>query len=653
MQRNSPSIRRILFLTVGALTLLIAFLASRELFSEWRQLAKIQSLKEASLLSDKLFTATEQLAMERDVASTWLRANDQETIENLHKRMQESRRLTDENMQAVLRSSQRYHFDELDTLWQDMETHFAAITELRVRIDKAMEQPLSFRDLALGRQWEKETNAVLDQTRVLWLGFVGHFTSINPLVTQHLRYKHFMRLITDYTGKERAIVGKLIVENASPTPEDFTELLRAQGTLEVAWDISHLLAEQSGLYPGIASYYKDAKSHFLTLHDMTRSFFAVPNGQRKVTYPISAELWLELSAQATESLDTLKAVSFTEAQRYLEELETNIRQAIFSYSLFLLFALGLCIYSFWVISRRVVRPINVMIEALLNATAGKTISLQPMIANRQDEIGKLAQVLFAFQQNVDNLKDYMQALERSNKELDDFAYIASHDLKEPLRGIHNHSRFLLEDNEGKLDKESVSKLNRLVYLSQRMEMLVNDLLYFSRLGRQELAVQPTNINKVIHDIETTLEQFLAERTAKIVIPSPLPTVTVDKPRITELFRNLITNAVKYNDSPEKRIEIGYLAAYKHAKTDELLKNVFYVRDNGRGIAAEFHDEIFRIFRRLQSSKEDDEGTGVGLTFVKKIVERHGGKIWLESEPGGGAVFYFTLLGESHDPSRPA
>jgi len=140
---------------------------------------------------------------------------------------------------------------------------------------------------------------------------------------------------------------------------------------------------------------------------------------------------------------------------------------------------------------------------------------------------------------------YTRALERSNKELDDFAYIASHDLKEPLRGIHNHSRFLLEDNEGKLDKESVGRLNRLTYLSQRMEKLVNDLLYFSRLGRQELAVQATDLNAVIRDIEGTLDMFLAERIARIVIPKELPVIVCDKPRVAELFRNLITNGVKY------------------------------------------------------------------------------------------------------------
>ena len=283
-----------------------------------------------------------------------------------------------------------------------------------------------------------------------------------------------------------------------------------------------------------------------------------------------------------------------------------------------------------------------MVQALVDTTEGKPVSFTPL-AGRQDEIGKLAHVLHAFQKNAEEIKhtaimlqSYTHALERSNKELDDFAYIASHDLKEPLRGIHNHSRFLLEDNAGKLDEDSVSKLNRLVYLSQRMERLINDLMYFSRLGRQELAILSTDMNVVIHDIESTLDVLLAERNAHITIPKTLPTITCDKTRVTELFRNLITNAIKYNDSPDKMVEIGFL------ETKGTSRRVFYVRDNGKGIAPEFHEEVFRIFKRLQSGKGEEDGTGVGLTFVKKIVERHGGRIWLESEPGQGTTFYFTL-----------
>ena len=252
----------------------------------------------------------------------------------------------------------------------------------------------------------------------------------------------------------------------------------------------------------------------------------------------------------------------------------------------------------------------------------------------------------------DALAGYTRALEQSNKELDDFAYIASHDLKEPLRGIHNHSRFLLEDNEDKLDKDSVGRLNRLTSLSQRMERLVSDLLYFSRLGRQDLAVHATDLNAVVRDIEATLDVFLGERSACIVIPEPLPTIICDKTRVAELFRNLITNGVKYNDKAKKVIEIGHLSS---GKTPDGVRvgNIFYVKDNGRGISPEFHEEIFRIFKRLQSEQDSEEGTGVGLTFVKKIIERHNGRIWLESELGSGTVFYFTLEEQRHDAAYGA
>ena len=239
------------------------------------------------------------------------------------------------------------------------------------------------------------------------------------------------------------------------------------------------------------------------------------------------------------------------------------------------------------------------------------------------------------------LKRYMQALERSNQELDDFAYIASHDLKEPLRGLHNHASFLIEDFQDKLGEDGARRLQRLAYLSQRMEQLVSDLLYFSRLGRTELAVQDTDPNHIIMDIQQMLDPFLKERNAHITVPKPMPRIVCDRLRITEVLRNLITNAVKYNDKPERRVEVGFLDTVK--TPHGLERNVFYVRDNGVGIDAEFHEEIFRIFRRLaRSTEEKEDGTGTGLTFVKKIIDRHHGRIWLESEPDKGTTFYFNL-----------
>jgi light-regulated signal transduction histidine kinase (bacteriophytochrome) len=170
------------------------------------------------------------------------------------------------------------------------------------------------------------------------------------------------------------------------------------------------------------------------------------------------------------------------------------------------------------------------------------------------------------------------------------------------------------------------------------------------LGRADLAIQATDPNAVIAEIRQMMEVLLSERCARIVVPRTLPLIACDKTRVTEVFRNLITNAIKYNDKTERLVEIGFLETVNTNAGPE--KNVFYVRDNGVGIDPEFHQEIFRIFKRLQSTPEGQEaGTGVGLTFVKKIVERHGGRIWLDSKPGNGTVFYFSLNCERYEPAR--
>lgn len=249
----------------------------------------------------------------------------------------------------------------------------------------------------------------------------------------------------------------------------------------------------------------------------------------------------------------------------------------------------------------------------------------------------------SLRQTLSKLSAYAADLERSNKELDDFAYIASHDMKEPLRGIHNHARFLLEDYADQLDKDANRRLGRLVHLSQRMEKLVNDLLYFARIGRQELAVRPTDLVLVVNDVLSTLEQFMEEKHARVIIVGHLPEITCDTVRVTEVFRNLIVNAIKYNDKAEKLVEIGCLASHPDA-AGQTWGQVFFVRDNGMGIALEFHEDIFKMFKRLERP-DDDDGTGSGLTFVRKIVQRHGGKIWLESTLAQGTTFYFTLASE--------
>ena len=236
---------------------------------------------------------------------------------------------------------------------------------------------------------------------------------------------------------------------------------------------------------------------------------------------------------------------------------------------------------------------------------------------------------------ADELRERNAELAQSNQELDEFAYIASHDLKEPLRGIHNYSTFLLEDYSDKLDADGKAKLETLARLAQRMEQLINSLLQFSRVGRVELAREPTDLNRLVEMTLDALQITLQETRVEVRIPRPLPTVTCDHVRVGEVFQNLIGNSVKYNDKSERWVEVGYVEEAGEPTT-------FYVRDNGIGIPAKHFEAIFRIFKRLHGRDKFGGGTGVGLTIVKKIVERHGGRIWIESTPGEGTTFFFTL-----------
>lgn len=279
-------------------------------------------------------------------------------------------------------------------------------------------------------------------------------------------------------------------------------------------------------------------------------------------------------------------------------------------------------------------PLDLSVSRLATDT---TITFVGILRDITDRVAHEDQLKTMFRQ----LQAYTVDLERSNADLDEFAYIASHDLKEPLRGLHNHSRFLLEDYEKQLDEDGVRRLNRLVLLSQRMEKLVNDLLYFSRIGRQQLAVKRSDVNAIVRDVVSTMELYLEERHAEVKVEGRLPEIVCDALRLTEVYRNLITNAVKYNDKPEPLVTIGHIEHFT-GKDGTLARDVFFVRDNGKGIPAEFHEDIFRIFKRLEKPKDSDDGTGAGLTFVRKIIARHEGDIWLESELGQGTTFYFTL-----------
>ena len=414
MAAFQTSLRRLLLLIIGALTLLITLLAGTNVYGDFQRLTNIQALRDGALSSDQLFDATEKMAVERDIALSMLYVPDMETIDALRPRLLESRDAADEALRLTAASLDQYTFPELVELRQQIASHLAVIPALRSEIDKDVGLPRERRNEDLPQRWSGEVTALMSETERLWIGFVRHFTDVDPIVTQHLWFKYLLRGITDYTGRERSLIGRLIAEDADPTPEQVALLLRGRGIVETTWQMGRIVADQSGLSLAIERDYTDASSHYFTMHDMIQDLFYVPTARNGAPYPIGVDLWFELSTQASDSLGALRESSIRETRDYVEELIATTRAEISMQMAIFGVALILCAYSFSLIVGRVIRPINSMVAALMQATRGETVTFVPP-SGRMDEIGNLATVLQAFQENAERIRNTSAELERSQQ----------------------------------------------------------------------------------------------------------------------------------------------------------------------------------------------------------------------------------------------
>lgn len=235
----------------------------------------------------------------------------------------------------------------------------------------------------------------------------------------------------------------------------------------------------------------------------------------------------------------------------------------------------------------------------------------------------------------DELERTNRRLMTINSELEAFTHVVSHDLKEPLRTLQAVSHLLAEEHAGQLGPDGFQYVNHLIRASRRLGTLIDELLNLSHAGRITHAAQAFNLTTIVATVRQDLVDLIQRKEAIILTEGPLPDVVGDAARVTRLLTNLVANGLKYNQNPRPEVVVGA------TPSEDPQRVTIWVRDNGIGIDAAYHQQIFGIFRRLHKNDEY-EGTGAGLAICKKIVEAHGGRIWVESRPGQGATFYFTL-----------
>ena len=390
-------------------------------------------------------------------------------------------------------------------------------------------------------------------------------------------------------------VGILIVGyDLTATQRLFSDFARTRGVQMEVTDQNGVIVAQSGLVP--TTLVKDTSAGVATALAGKSSFGRVSiHGQDSFAAysPVEGVGWTVVTR-------LLASVALADANR--------LRAYVVAITIVLLAVLALAKVILYVVSRDR--------QAAQLALAGSNIRLEQRVKARTSE------------------------LEQSNRELEAFSYSVSHDLRSPLRSIDGFSRMVLEENEGRLAPDSVRKLGIIQAGAQQMGMLIDDLLSFSRLGRVELKKRRVFTDGVVAEVIAELKQENPERNIEFVVHE-LPACYADPILIRQVFRNLLGNAVKFSRlRPAARIEVGSIPAIPAIPANSHMVT-FFIKDNGAGFDMRYIDKLFGVFQRLHRM-EDFPGTGVGLALVRRIVERHGGKVWAEAAVDAGATFYLSL-----------
>jgi PAS domain S-box-containing protein len=282
------------------------------------------------------------------------------------------------------------------------------------------------------------------------------------------------------------------------------------------------------------------------------------------------------------------------------------------------------------------------VEMWIDQPDGRRVFVSANASPLRDAAGEITGVVLSLN-DITDYKRQQESLARSNAELKQFAYVVAHDLKEPLRTVASFTQLLAERYKGALDEKADQFISRAVSGTQRMARLIDDLLAYARAGSQAPDPQPVAAEAVFQSALANLEAAI-QSSGATVAHTPLPVVSADPSELNQLFQNLIGNALKFHSDAPPSVEVS-----AERKGGEW---IFSIRDNGIGIDPKHADRIFQVFERVHSHKQYS-GSGIGLATCKKIVERHGGRIWVESEPGKGSTFRFVLPAEAAAGVEPA
>lgn len=618
------SIRTTLLMIIGVLNVLIAIMVGVGVYQSVIKFRDARILMEGSSYINLLYVTNRYLSLERASSLSVLYVENDTRI-LLQKNIIADRQKADEALTASLKGVSNSTDENVKRLIVEVQKDYSDLQSLRVRLDHNISAEDFQRDEKIPDQFFEKSTHLIITLRDLILAYEQPLRNIDPVVCQQMIAKYFIWEVTEYAGREYAVIGRAISENKPMTIETHENLLSWKNLIQSEWEVARRYIVGGGLDAHLKPYLDEVDSHyFLTFSQTKDIFYTSESLTQQDAYPLSIEMWLELASQAVDSLLTLKQASLQETQEYVNLLENKAKNNILFNMFLFLCALSISLYCFVIILRRVIHPVNAMVDALYQTAQEVGGSNSVALPSNYDEISKLAAVLKAFEQNV-------RKIEQSNVELERYAYITAHDLQTPLRAIDNLSQWIEEDLGASLVGQTKEHMSTLRQRVRRMEKLLNDTLRYSRLEKDIREMKGDLMNgKVL--IEDAISLTAPSSDFVFKIDRQFSDLSLVQLPLQQIFYNLINNAVKHSAADHGVIEIKVHEEPEHY--------IFSVNDNGPGIPKQYQEKVFEMFQTVKS-RDKKEGSGMGLAFVRKILTTCGGTITLDSEVGKGCSFKFT------------
>lgn len=631
MTGGGLTIRASLLGIIGFLNLLLAGIAAYNMLLSVQTLRHAGFYRETTTVMNNLISFSNSLSMERGAAISSIYAQPQEFTE----RIEEARRHRADADSAFEASLEKLAASvPARQQLQKLRVAIKELDEFRARLENYTSPP---RDGLFADDMLRSYNNVVTNVDLLATKFGGKALSENPAGARRLRFARAVWTIGEFSGRQYALLGRIIAENKYPTEGQQRDLLIWQGRIEYAWDLAYGFLETDVWGQSQRPFLDEANTQFAMTFEQIKSIFTYRASQAEPQYPLTAEMWLDMAAQAQDSLHSLTASAIQLNRIFIDQQAAEAWRAITFNVIVLFFAFVLSLYSWHVIERRVLAPIRFMIDTMYRAARGESYDL-PSVAYGSDEIGKLGDTLLVLQENARQLAAERDRANSANMAKSEFLASMSHEIRTPMNVVLGITSIL------QMVGPPTEKQKQLLDTQQRsgeaLLSLLNDLLDVSKIETHGFQLEhiPFRLDKLVEETVSILSVKAREK--GLTLETDISAIAGkgfigDPTRLKQILTNLCGNAVKFTARGKVTV-----SSRSTPSASEGIDEVFItVTDTGVGIAADKLEKIFDKFTQADSSvSRHYGGSGLGLAIARAFVEMMQGTLTVKSTLGHGSSF---------------